>query len=66
MNFSLRVEQTLQQGFHNDEADAIPEFPDMGTTLSESGESSANTQENLLINGGGEEEEEEEEEEGMS
>ena len=62
MNFSLRVEQTLQQGFHDDEADAIPEYPNIGTTLSELEESGELIQQEHMVNG--EEEDDEEEDEG--
>ena len=59
LNFSLRVEQTLQLGFHGDEADAIPEFPVTESVTTESGEI---IQEELVVNGEEIEEVEEEEE----
>ena len=69
LNFSLQVDQILQQGGHIDEADAIPEFLGTGSETTESGET---IEDNLVVNGEeGEEtaeeeaeEEEEEEEEG--
>ena len=63
----MQVDQILQQGSHDDEdeADAIPEFPDTGSSSTESGEI---TQEELVVNGEEDvetaEEEVEEEEEG--
>ena len=53
------MEKTLQQGFHDDEADAIPDYTDMGTRIGESGEI---IQLERLVNGDEEEEETEEEE----
>ena len=48
------MEKTLQQGFHDDEADAIPEYPD----INESGEI---IQLERLVNGDEDDETEEEE-----